>query len=127
MTIISISLNDKLIEDIDKLQEDLGFSGRSEILRTAIRNLIAEEKNRSKLDGNLEGVIVIINLEKYGESISKITHKFEKIIKTQIHNHLESHKCLQLFLIKGDAKLIKLMIKELETSKKTEYIKLLLS
>ncbi|MGH9991312.1 MAG: CopG family ribbon-helix-helix protein, partial [Nitrososphaera sp.] len=40
MTIVSVSLNDDILSEIDKLQKALGFSGRSEIVRAGIRNLL---------------------------------------------------------------------------------------
>ncbi|MBV1768341.1 MAG: ribbon-helix-helix domain-containing protein, partial [Methanobacterium sp.] len=33
MAIISISLNDKLLEEIDALKDEMGFSGRSDVIR----------------------------------------------------------------------------------------------
>ncbi|MDQ3562119.1 MAG: ribbon-helix-helix domain-containing protein, partial [Thermoproteota archaeon] len=41
MAIVSISLNSDILTEIDKLQKALGFSGRSEIVRAGIRNLLA--------------------------------------------------------------------------------------
>ncbi|MCD6036624.1 MAG: putative nickel-responsive regulator 1, partial [Nitrososphaeraceae archaeon] len=46
MAIVSISLNQEILSEIDKLQNVLGFSGRSEIVRAGIRNLLAEERER---------------------------------------------------------------------------------
>ena len=49
MVIISISLNERILKDIDKLERDLGFSGRSEVIRAGVRLLISEEKEKAKL------------------------------------------------------------------------------
>ena len=40
MTIVSVSLNEDILHEMDKLQKALGFSGRSEIIRAGIRNLL---------------------------------------------------------------------------------------
>ena len=51
MTIVSISLNDEILNEMDKLQKSLGFSGRSEIVRAGIRGMISEERfGRTWLD-----------------------------------------------------------------------------
>jgi CopG family nickel-responsive transcriptional regulator len=55
LAIVSISLNTDILTEIDKLQKALGFSGRSEIVRAGIRNLLAEEKDRQDLYGELFG------------------------------------------------------------------------
>jgi CopG family transcriptional regulator, nickel-responsive regulator len=127
MGIVSISLNDKILKDIDRLERELGFSGRSEVIRAGVRLLINEEKGKSKLRGQIDGVFVVVNQERYNEDISKIRHEYNDIIKTQVHNHLDSHKCLQIFVIKGDAEKVKGLLRKLETCKKTEYVKSFIS
>jgi CopG family transcriptional regulator, nickel-responsive regulator len=127
MGIVSVSLNDKILKDINRLEKDLGFSGRSEVIRAGVRLLINEEKSKSKLNGVVNGVILVVNQENYNEEISKIRHEYKDIIKTQIHNHFESYKCLQVFIIKGVALKVKNFIMELETCKKTDYVKFFLS
>ena len=57
MTIVSVSPNNDILTKIDKLQKALGFSGRSEIVRAGIRNLLAEEKDRQDLYGELFAVL----------------------------------------------------------------------
>ena len=42
--IISISLNKEMIEQMNSIQENMNFSGRSEIVRAGLRNLIEEYK-----------------------------------------------------------------------------------
>ena len=44
MTIVSISLNDKILEEVDRARNELGFSGRSETIRAGIRMFISETK-----------------------------------------------------------------------------------
>ncbi|MCM2324866.1 MAG: CopG family ribbon-helix-helix protein [Candidatus Woesearchaeota archaeon] len=126
MTIMSISLNDNIIKDMDNLQKELGYSGRSEMIRAGIRMLIASERENSKLSGKINGTLIVVNEEKDNEDISKIRHDHNEIIKTQIHNHMDSHKCLQIFILEGDAKKIKLLVNELQTSKKADYVKLVI-
>ena len=35
MAIISVSLSDKLLSEIDHLKDEIGFSGRSEVIRAS--------------------------------------------------------------------------------------------
>ncbi|MEM3373952.1 MAG: CopG family ribbon-helix-helix protein [Candidatus Woesearchaeota archaeon] len=125
--IVSISLNEKNIEDIDRIAKEQGYNGRSEVIRAGLRLLINEEKQKEKLKGFIEGVLIVVNKEEDNDEISKIRHLFNDIIKTQIHNHLESHNCLQIFVLNGDSEKIKLFVNKLETCKKTEYVKLIVS
>src|SRR6185312_7808600 len=61
LTIVSVSLNSDILTEVDKLQKALGFSGRSEIVRAGIRNLLAEEKDRQNLSGSLFAVLLAIH------------------------------------------------------------------
>ena len=63
MPIVSISLNDDILSEIDKLQKTMGFSGRSEIIRAGIRNLISEEKQRENLSGNIHAILMVVHDE----------------------------------------------------------------
>jgi CopG family nickel-responsive transcriptional regulator len=123
---MSISLNDNIIKDMDKLQKELGYSGRSEMIRAGIRMLIASERENSKLSGMISGTLIVVNEERNNEDISRIRHDHNEIIKTQIHNHMDSHKCLQIFILEGDAVKVKRLMKDLQTSKKADYVKLVI-
>ena len=98
MPIISISLNENIIQELDKLQKFLGFSGRSEIVRASVRNLLLEEKRIDELSGVLHSVLLVIHDEKSDQEISEIRHGFDKIINTHIHNKIDKDRCLEIFV-----------------------------
>lgn len=126
MSIISISLNETILTDMNKLQKNLGYSGRSEIIRAGLRMLIATEKEKSRLNGKVGGTLIVVNDENHNEDISKLRHDFNDIIKTQIHNHLDSHKCLQIFVLEGDGSKVKELMRRIQISKKADYVKLVI-
>jgi len=127
MSIISLSLNETLIEELDSLQTSLGFSGRSEIVRTALREFIATQKKQADISGNVEAVVLMIYPEKHGSTVSEIWHGYKKGIKSQIHNCLDNEKCLQILIIQSDATALKKMMKELKASPKVEFAQLFIS
>jgi CopG family nickel-responsive transcriptional regulator len=103
LTIVSVSLNDDILTEIDKLQKTLGFAGRSEIVRAGIRNLLAEEKDRQNLSGSLFAVVLAVHDEKSDEQVTEMRHDYDKLIGTYIHNKIDGDKCLEIFLLKGEA------------------------
>jgi CopG family nickel-responsive transcriptional regulator len=82
MTIISISLTDDILEEIDKLQKELGFSGRSEVVRAGARMLLADNKEKEALEGGLNSVLLLIHAQKVEDVVTEIKHEFEDIIST---------------------------------------------
>ena len=127
MTIISMSLPQETLSQIDNLQSELGFAGRSELIRTAVSLLVSDTKEKAKLGGNVEGVILVIHQEKYTEDLSHVPHDFSHIIKTQIHNHLKNHKCLEIFIVQGTAEKVKKFHEQFQISRKVELVKLFVS
>ncbi|MBI5223812.1 CopG family ribbon-helix-helix protein [Candidatus Micrarchaeota archaeon] len=123
-TIISISLNDKILEEIDRIKDEMGFSGRSEVLRAGIRSMVSEAQNNEKLTGRIKCVLLIVHKEEAEESINEMTHSFEDIINTQVHSNLGEHKCLEIFVLDGNAERIKELIKLPQVNKKIDYMKL---
>ena len=127
MPIISISLNENIIQELDKLQKFLGFSGRSEIVRASVRNLLLEEKRIDELSGVLHSVLLVIHDEKSDQEISEIRHGFDKIINTHIHNKIDKDRCLEIFVLYGDAREIKNITKKFQGNRKMDQVRLIVT
>lgn len=125
--IISISLNEELLKEIDRVQKEFGFSGRSEVIRAGIRMLIADNKEKEKLIGAINSILLLVHNQEVEDTVTEIKHKFEDIINTQIHSHLKDGKCLEVFISNGDAERIKQLIKLFQVCGKMEYIKLVIA
>jgi CopG family transcriptional regulator, nickel-responsive regulator len=127
LPIVSISLNESIIQELDKLQKFLGFSGRSEIVRASVRNLLLEEKRIEELSGVLHSVLLVIHNEKSDQEISEIRHGFDKIINTHIHNKIDKDRCLEIFVLYGDAKEIKNITKKFQGNRKMDQVRLVVT
>ncbi len=127
MPIVSISLNDQLLKEIDDTQRKFGFSGRSEIIRTGIRMLNEDYKQKEDLSGDMDGVFLVVHNQNVEDTVTEIKHKFDDVITTHIHSHLREKKCLEIFIIKGEAKRIKKLLNLFQTSKNINYVKLIVA
>lgn len=125
MPIVSISLNDEIINELDRLQKSLGFSGRSEIVRAGIRTLLADEKDRQGLSGNLYAILLAVHDEKSDDQVVQMEHEYDKLIGTHIHNKIDSGRCLEIFFLRGDASEIRGMTKKFQTNKRMDHVKLI--
>jgi len=65
MPIVSISLNDEILTELDKLQKSLGFSGRSEAIRAGIRSFVTEEKQNAQLSGNVHAILLVVHRNEF--------------------------------------------------------------
>jgi len=124
MTIVSISLNDEILSELDKLQSSMGFSGRSEAIRAGIRSFVSEEKQKSDLSGNIHAILLVVHNDEFDHVVSGITHNFEDLITTHLHSKIEKEKCMELFVIDGDAEKVSTMTKDFQTNKNMDTVKL---
>jgi CopG family nickel-responsive transcriptional regulator len=124
MPIVSISLNDEILSELDKLQSSMGFSGRSEAIRAGIRSFVSEEKQKSDLAGNIHAILLVVHNNEFDHVVSGITHNFEDLITTHLHSKIDKEKCMELFVIDGDAEKITTMTKDFQTNKNMDTVKL---
>jgi CopG family nickel-responsive transcriptional regulator len=114
-----------MIREIDQIQESHGFTGRSELVRAAIRLLIEDSKEKDSISGHTNAVIVVTHEESNEAPITKLKHEFEDIVKTHIHNKVSHSNCVELFLLEGDGKKVTAMAKEFQKEDKMKSVKLL--
>ena len=125
MSVVSVSLNDTLLEDIDEFMDEQGFSGRSEVMRTAVRALLRDRKEISDLEGTVDAVVIVTHEDEDSGEIDNIQHDYQDTITTQLHNHMDEHKCLEVFMLHGKAKKVKELYNKLEASNKVEQAKII--
>ena len=124
MPIVSISLNQEILLELDKLQKTMGFSGRSEAIRAGIRTFVSEEKQRSELVGNIHAILLVVHNDEFDHVVSGIKHNFEDLITTHLHSKIEGEKCMELFVIDGDAERVSTITKDFQVNKNMDTVKL---
>ncbi|MBN1786702.1 MAG: CopG family ribbon-helix-helix protein [Candidatus Methanofastidiosa archaeon] len=127
MAVVSISLNDKILSELDNLQESMGFSGRSEVIRAGVRMLLEDFNSKKELKGLVNSVLILVHEQRYESVITNIKHNNEGLIHTQIHTHILDNRCLDIFILEGEGKRIREMVNALQISGKMDYINLLVT
>ncbi len=103
MKIISLQINDDLLERFERVRFQSGFNSKSEALRDAIVKFI---ENKEKFE-NMEGYkIMTINLvypfkDIIADEVSEIYNRFHLIIKA-ITDWRIAEKKIELILVVGD-------------------------
>ena len=124
MPIVSISLTDEILKEIDTLQKNLGFSGRSDAIRAGIRSFVSEEKQKENLSGNVNAILLVVHNDEYDNQVNGIKHSYEDLITTHLHSKIEGDKCMELFMLKGEADSVSDITKDFQINKKMDTIKL---
>jgi len=124
MPIVSISLNDEILKQIDNLQKSLGFSGRSDAIRAGIRSFVSEEKQKEDLSGNVNAILLVVHNDEYDNQVTNVKHSYEDLITMHLHSKIEGDKCMELFILKGESDKVSEITKNFQTNKKMDTVKL---
>jgi CopG family nickel-responsive transcriptional regulator len=117
VTVISVSVPEKLLERVEDSIKEQGFANRSEIIRQALRTYITEARSLKELEGKIVASITIIyERESAKGQISEIQHSFGDIISTYVHAHIEEDYCLEVIIVKGDAETLRKLVDAFRTN-----------
>jgi len=124
VTVISVSVPEKLLELVENSIREQGFANRSEIVRQALRTFITETRSLRELEGEIAASITIIYERdaKKGQ-ISEIQHSFGNIISTFLHAHIEEDYCIEVIVVKGEADNIRKLVEAFRTNEQINQIK----
>ena len=124
MPIVSISLTEEILKEIDSLQKNLGFSGRSDAIRAGIRSFVSEEKQKENLSGNVNAILLVVHNDEYDNQVNGIKHSYEDLITTHLHSKIEGDKCMELFMLKGEADSVSSITRDFQINKRMDTVKL---
>jgi CopG family nickel-responsive transcriptional regulator len=124
MTIVSLSFPEQMIKEMDEVQDSLGFTGRSELVRAGIRLLLQDTREKKSLSGKVSAIIVLTHDEENEEPVTRIKHQFDSIVRTHLHNKITKTNCVELFLLDGDAQEVARMTEEFQKEDKIKSVKL---
>ena len=124
MPIVSISLTEEILKEIDNLQKSMGFSGRSDAIRAGIRRFVSEEKQKENLSGNVNAILLVVHNDEYDNQVNGIKHSYEDLITTHLHSKIEGDKCMELFMLKGEAESVSSITKDFQINKRMDTVKL---
>jgi CopG family transcriptional regulator, nickel-responsive regulator len=125
MPIVSLSLPDQMVKAMDEIQDAVGFSGRSELVRAAIRLLLEDTRAKGTLVGRSNAVVVVGHASVDEEPVTRLKHSYGDIVKTHIHCRISPEDCIEVFVLAGEGRQIAAMAKGFERERKIKTVKLL--
>jgi len=124
MPIISLSINDSLLEKLDNVLKYKGYSSRSEALRDFIRDIVVEaEWAKGTSEETIAVILVIYDKNVQREPLFSLEHCYDDIIHTLMHMHLDQVNCLEVFVVKGVSRRIMEIIQKINQIKGVKQVK----
>lgn len=122
MTVVSVSMPDELLQRLDAFAEEHGYTGRSEVVREASRNLLTEFQDKQLEDRDLMGVVtVLFDFESTDveQKMMDIRHEYDRLVTSHVHNHVGNHYCMELFILDGDLENISTFVGKIRATQDT--------
>ncbi|QLC35213.1 CopG family ribbon-helix-helix protein (plasmid) [Halarchaeum sp. CBA1220] len=122
MTVVSISMPDELADRIDEFADEHGYTGRSEVVREAARNLLGEFEDKRLEDRELMAVVTVMfdyETTSVEEKMMHLRHENESLVAANFHSHVGDHHCMELFILEGELEDISTFVGKVRATKDT--------
>jgi CopG family nickel-responsive transcriptional regulator len=100
----SVSVDEGLLDQFDRLCRERGWSNRSEAIRDAIRSRLVEEQWSAGEE--VAGVITLLydhHQPGLAERVTRIQHHALQAVISSTHVHVDDRNCLEFIAVKGSA------------------------
>jgi CopG family nickel-responsive transcriptional regulator len=122
MTVVSVSMPEELLNRIDEFAESHGYTGRSEVIREASRNLLGEFEDKRLEDRPLLGIVTVMfdyETTSVEERMIRLRHEHETLVASNFHSHVGPHYCMELFVLEGSLEEISTFVGKVRATKET--------
>lgn len=120
MAVVSVSLPDDLVDDIDRAISANGYAGRSDIVRAAVREFLAHLTDAA--DGRRSATLTLLYPDGFERRVADIRHDYTDIVRSMVHAHA-GENCLELFVLDGQARRIRQFEHALRAAKETRLVR----
>lgn len=100
----TVSLEDKLLRQFDRLLKTHQYENRSEAVRDLIRKALVRQEIEA--DRDVVGVISIVynhHQRQLQDRLTEIQHQFHHDVVSTTHIHLNHDDCLEVIIVRGKA------------------------
>ena len=101
---ITATLDEDLVEELDRFQKDRGYQNRSEALRDLVRAGLQEAAKENEAGGACIGALVYVYDHEVRTLARRLTiaqHDHHDLSVATLHVHLDHHSCLEVAVLRG--------------------------
>lgn len=109
LTRFGVSMDQRILDLLDDMVRDRGYDNRSE----AIRDLIRQEHVRQAWESGaapVVGTLTIVydhHVHEVGNYLTELQHDHGDLVHSTMHVHLSHQMCLEVIILKGEAKRVR--------------------
>jgi CopG family transcriptional regulator, nickel-responsive regulator len=125
----SVAIGGELLRKFDQFRELHRYPNRSEAVRGLMRGALIEEVIADD-ESEAMGVVTLIydhHVSRIARRLTDLQHHHLDRVVTTTHVHLDEHRCLEVILLRGPARLIRDLANDLIGTKGVETGRLVLA
>jgi len=126
VTRFSVSLSKQLLENLDTMMREKGYTNRSLAIADMIRAQLVEHW-QNKGSQEIAGTITLLydhHKRHLQALLTDIQHDHDDVIISTVHVHLDHDNCLEVLLVRGKAGVVKSIADQLIAAKGVKHGKL---
>ena len=108
MPIVSISIPDETLSDIDRATKQSEHPGRSAFIREAMQHYLDDLAGEQDISGEIDA-IVIISHDHDEASFSALRHQHQGLVRAHLHQDA-NHRCHEILLMHGQASKLRALL-----------------
>lgn len=122
MPIVSMSVDEGLLDKFDEVLNTKGFRSRSDAMRESMRAFV-DEIEWDSLEGENQIVITMV-YDEHGPrgELSVLQHRFSEI-QMMLHLHLEKDQCMEVFIARGQNAALREILRRIRSIKGVRSIR----
>jgi CopG family nickel-responsive transcriptional regulator len=112
---LSLSLESSLMNRLEKLVEESGYTNRSEFIRDLIRDKLVHRQWEDE-QSEVVGVVSMVydhHARQLSERLTEIQHDHHDAVLATTHVHLDHDHCAEMIMMKGNARSLHLLADQL--------------
>jgi CopG family nickel-responsive transcriptional regulator len=122
----SVSLPSSLLKDLDQMVQQKGYTNRSLAIADMIRDGLVSHRQQGG-HGEVAGTITLLfdhHRSHVQETLTSVQHEHLHQVISTFHVHLDHDNCLEVIVVRGNAKLVKKLADRLIAARGVKHGKL---
>ncbi len=120
MVVISVSISAKELKEFDDVSRSLGFSSRSDAVRSALHKFVMMSKLAETAEGEGFYLVSLAYEEKKKHQVMEILHNHSDMIKSSLHTHFDD-RCVEQIVAVGEYGRLRGFVEHLSALKDIRY------
>ena len=126
---LSVSLPHELLQDLDRMAREKGYTNRSRMVGDMTRDWLVEHRTQLGRQ-EIAGTITLVydhHRPHVQAMLTDVQHHHHHAIISTLHVHLDHDNCLEVIVVRGKAEMVKKLADELIATRGVKHGKLTLT